>query len=206
MTKQFILSFLLLLSISYRGQNRFFGIGISNQVNGIPVAGIPLLFKSLPHPGIDVELAQQVNQSKKHQIWLSGESSVFYHRYFQTAIKVNASCQYQYSISNRWNTHFGINGGYLHSFYQYEVFELTNNGIYESTSHIKSRPQFNAGIAFGFTYGLNKDQPDKVRLVLNYKTFVQGLFAGSYIPIVPYNSFSLGLRIKLNSKINDNEK
>jgi hypothetical protein len=204
--RAFIFYLFVLLNINVFSQTRQIGIAFSNNATSSPIIGYPRLFYSKLHPGIDVYLAQKINAKQKNQWWVFCDASFFNHRFFQTALKLNLGVSYNYYFKPRFNAMLGIEGGYLHSLYHYELYKLNNTGDYVKTRGLAGRPQFNVGMLWGFSYGLLKNEPNKLRVFLNFKTFVQGKFAGNYIPLVPYNHVSLGMSYILKPKSGDNEK
>ena len=167
---------MLLCSCVSLGQNYRLGFGISNNVTAWPVIGYPQLFYTRFHPGIDVMLEKKLNSKEKNQFWGEVNLGCFYHRFFQTAVKVNGVFHYRYFFSPRFFTDIGIGGGYLHSFYHYQIFRLNSNGYYVKESGYKGRPQFMFGTVLGAGFGLKKSDPDKWRLLVQFKSNMQGIF------------------------------
>lgn len=195
---------ILLFNISY-SQNYQLGAGISNNVTAWPVIGYPKLFYSQFHPGIDIILEKKINKKEKNQFWAEADLGTYYHRFFQTAVKLNLNFHYRYFFSARAFSDIGLGAGYLHSFYQYEVFKLNSNGDYVQETGIKGRPQYIMGFCLGGGLGLINSDPDLWRLHIQFRSNVQGKFAGNFVPVVPNNTFILGITHRFNSCKKKNE-
>lgn len=170
--------------------------------------GYPELFYTKLHPGVDLILEKQVNKKIKNQFWAEANLGGFYHRFFQTAAKLNVNLHYRYFFNTRIYSDIGIGGGYLHSFYHYQVFKLNSDGDYVKESGIKGRPQFLMGICLGAGFGVKKSDPDLLRILIQFRSNAQGIFSGSFVPVVPYNTFLIGLshRVNLCKKKNEANK
>lgn len=186
-------------------QNYQFGFGFSNNITAWPVIGYPKLFYSQFHPGFDFILERKINRKEKNQFWAEANLGGYYHRFFQTAIKLNLNFHYRYFFTPRFFSDIGLGGGYLHSFYQYQLFRLNSNGDYVQETGIKGRPQYVMGFCIGAGVNLKKSDPDFLRLLIQFRSNVQGKFAGSFVPVVPNNTFLLGIthRIHLSKKKNE---
>lgn len=197
---KFFISIVLIVSCNYylSAQDYQLGGGISNNVTSFPVTGYPQLFYSGFHPGIDIILEKKLNTKLKNQWWTEANLGCFYHRFFQTALKLNVNFHYRYHFKPHIFSDIAIGGGYLHSFYHYQVFKLNSNGDYVKESGYKGRPQFIAGICMGAGISLKKSDPELWKLLIQFRTSAQGIFAGSFVPVVPYNTFLLGLTHHFN--------
>lgn len=204
----FLQTTLILLCFSFlsvRAQNVRIGAGFSNHGTAWPVVGYPKLFYAAFHPGLDIIAEKKINKKEKNQAWVEIGVGAFYHRFFQTAVKLNLNLHYRYFFNQRIYSDVAIGGGYLHSFYQYQVFKLKSDGTYVKESGIKGRPQFIMGTIIGCGIALKKSDPEKLNLLIQFRTNIQGPFAGSFVPIVPYNTFLLGLTTRLNKCEKKNE-
>lgn len=192
-------------SLSANAQQRIGGL-VSNNTTSLPITGYGTLFYSQYHPGIDVFWEIKLNKKTQNQFWFNADLGGYYHRFFQTAIKLQANLNYRLAISQVLAFDLAIGGGYLHSFTNYDRFKLNENGQYEKISTLEGRPQFIAGFMFGANIGLLKSNLDKIRLLIQFRTNLQGPFAGSYIALIPLNTFSLGISFALPHKASINEK
>ena len=201
--KQILVFFVTLLSLFGFSQQYQLGFGFTNNVTSWPVIGYPQLFYTRFHPGIEILLEKKINNREKNQFWADADLGCFYHRFFQTAVKLSGNIHYRYFFNSRIFSDVSLGGGYLHSFYQYQVFRLNSNGDYVKESGYKGRPQFIMGTSIGIGYGLKKSDPDWWRLLVQFRSNMQGIFAGSFVPVVPYNTFLIGLTHRINFKKNE---
>lgn len=202
MTKFFFSTFFITqICFSLFSQNSKTGFLISNNNTSFPVLGYPQLFYSQFHPGIDTYHEWKMNKSEKSQLWYSFNIGGFYHRFIQTTIKLFPKIEYKYLLNDKINLQIGLGGGYLHSFDNVKVMKLNSDGEYVTQSTIKGRPQFMITLDWGIGYKLKND----FQLVMLFRTIMHGPFIKNYVPLVPYNSFALGLNIPLHSKQSENE-
>lgn len=205
---RFLHTTLILLCFSFlsvRAQNARIGAGFSNHGTAWPVVGYPKLFYTAFHPGLDIIAEKKINKKEKNQWWAELGVGTFYHRFFQTAAKLNLNLHHRYFFNTRVYSDVALGAGYLHSFYQYQVFKLKSDGTYVKESGIKGRPQFIMGTIIGCGVALKKSDPEKFNLLIQFRTNIQGPFAGSFVPIVPYNAIMLGITTRLNKCEKKNE-
>ena len=189
------------ITINIYAQESRTGYLISNNNTSFPVLGYPQLFYSQFHPGIDLFHEWKMNKSEKSQLWYSFNIGGFYHRFIQTTIKVFPKIEYKYFLNDKIDLQIGLGGGYLHSFDNVKIMKLNSDGVYETQSTLKGRPQFMITLDWGLGYKLKND----FQLLMLFRTIMQGSFIKSYVPLVPYNSFAIGLNIPLKSKTKENE-
>jgi len=152
-----------------------------------------MLFYSQFHPGLDASLNWKKNISEKHQLWLSANAGIFYHRFIQTGLRIYPAFEYKYFLTQAFNFNIGLGAGYLHSVQDYEVFKKAPNGGYTAQTIWSSRPQFLAVIKMGCGYKLNKDNIKSPSLIAQLHTNLQGPFVNSYVPVLPVNSLHIGI-------------
>lgn len=123
-----------------------------------------------------------------------------YHRMFQSSLALNTGLDYRIDVAAGWSIQAGLSGGYLHSFYHYDRFEL-ESGIYKKIPSWKGKSQFNVGFDLAVVKKLNTQTP--LSVFLEYAPYVHGTFAKSYVPVVPYNTLGLGVIYSLNQSNNE---
>jgi hypothetical protein len=195
-------STLFLQNISFAGSTCRWGALLSNNVVTLPITGYPATLYSAFNPGIDFLVEHQINKHDKNQFWMSYQGGVYYHRFFQTGIRIYPEISYRRAFSKRTSVNIGLLAGYLHSVTDYDKFELTNDGTYKKIPGWYGRAQFIFGLGLGVSYGVLKKDPDKLRLQLQFKSFFQGPFAGSYVLILPTNSLMLGFTMPISKTEN----
>ena len=62
------------------------------------------------------------------------------------------------------------------------------------------------GTSFGIGFGIKKSDPEKIRLIVRFKSNMQGVFTHGLIPFVPYNTFLLGITHRFNFHKKKNDK
>lgn len=200
MYKSSLLTILLvILSISIGAQN-YYSIRISQNSTSLPISGIGKVFTPTLHPGINFEFDKKLKEKKKNQFRNSIGVGFFYHRFFQKSFQIYDVVKYQYSFNSRWSASAGIGGGYMHSFYNYGIFRINSDGAYERIAAWKGRPQYLIMLSFGAKLGLIRTNPEKIKLNFEVNPFLHGTFAKSYVPLVPYNSISIGASFQIKPK------
>jgi hypothetical protein len=194
MAKVFLWFLLFLITSRVNAQN-YVGIKVGQNATSFPVLGLGTAFRAPIHTGIGVLYSSRLNKGTKHQFSNEMSIGVVYHRLFQTAIQLYDMAIYRNCISPRWSVNAGIGGGYQHSFYHYTVFRPGNNGEYEQVSSWKGRPQYCILLNLGAGMNFPRKDPERFRITAEVRTFVHGTFAKSYVPVVPYNGFQLGLMV-----------
>lgn len=186
------------LSLLSKGQDLLYprhsksGIEFSNNITSFPVTTYPQLFYSQFHPGLDVYRSWKWNKSLKNQVWYSGNFGGYYHRFIQTAIRLYPSIEYERIFSKRLSTNIGMGAGYSLAFENMETFELQDDGTYK-LKKIVARSQYLVMFGFGCNYALKKDDQRGMRISLRFRTFIQGPFVSGYVPMLPVNSFMVGM-------------
>ena len=192
--------FILLIigfAISAKAQVHRFGSSISNNTTGLPITGYGSLFYSQFHPGAEVFYEYKLNKKEVNQFWIKGTFGGYYHRFFQTALRLQLDVDYRLAFSKFVALDIALGGGYLHSFTDYQRFKLNDQGEYEKIHGIAGRAQFVAGLTLGANVALLKSDPEKIRLLIQFRTLMQGPFVANYVPLLPVNSFLLGLSFPL---------
>ncbi|MFO7722650.1 MAG: hypothetical protein R6V49_05430 [Bacteroidales bacterium] len=187
-------------SASSRAQENPFGIFISNNVVSLPVTGLPATTHAQFHPGVDLFTGFRLNQHSRHQWWAHANLGVYYHRFFQTGLRLHGSIDYRYVMSKRLSFDAGLIAGYMHSFTWYDVFEMDGDGDYQKIAKLKGRPQVLGGFRIGVSTPLMPAKAEGLALHLDLRTYLQAPFAGAYIPIIPTNALMLGVSKSLTRK------
>jgi hypothetical protein len=199
MKKSISILILTLFACSTYAQKTSIGIRLSNNITGLPVSTYPSLFYSNFHPGIDFSLKHRINENEKHQWSLSGNVGLFYHHFIQTGIKIYPSIDYALAFNSKWKLNASVDLGYLLAINNVAVLELQDDGNYESNALLKSRSQFMLGWRIGASY-TPSGEADGTSYSLAFGTFLQGPYVSGYVPLLPYNSFALGIEIPFNLK------
>jgi hypothetical protein len=182
------------------GQQHPFGIALSNNVVALPVTGMPATTFTQFHPGLDLFSGVQLNSHTKHQLWVHGNLGAYYHRFFQTGIRLHGSLDYRHAFLSGFSLDAGIMAGYMQSFTWYDVFTMNDDGVYEKISTFRGRPQFLGGFRIGASHPLMPERLNGFAIHLDLRTYLQAPFAGAYIPIIPTNTLMIGISKKVTCK------
>ena len=182
------------------------GFKCSNNVTSFPVTGFPKVFYTQFHPGMEFNYKQQLKNYTNSKFVFEAGLGGFYHRFFQTAVRLTGSVYYDHNVGKRFGLFAGLGGGYMHSFYQYSIFQLNEEGQYLKQPVLRGRAQFTVQLGLGVHYNLCQKAKHAMRLVFEYRPFVHGSFAKAYVPVVPYNSIHVGLLINIKSQEPGNNK
>lgn len=181
------------------GHTQSVGMKFSNNVTSFPVIGLPSVFYSQFHPAVDAFYAKNFSEKGRRRWAFDGSAGFLNHRFFQNAIRINTAINFERDIISKLKFYCGSGFGYWHSFYRYEIFKLDEKtGNYSIISGWKGRPQFSIHLALGGIYALKENSPWS--FIIEYRIWVHGIFANSYVPVVPYNSMAIGMQYKLKSK------
>lgn len=197
-----VFSFLLLSQFGF-SQMDGLSIRVSNNTTGLPIASSPALFYTSFNPGVDLGLSYRLNQNTKH-IWsVSGNLGVFYHRFIQTGIKLYPSIDYGYQLSEHWQLQASFDLGYMLAINNAAVAELQDDGYYEAKTIYQMRSQFMFGLRFGAEYSPSGQEGIGYTAALG--AFMQGPYVSGYVPLLPYNTFQLGVTLPIQSKKQGND-
>jgi hypothetical protein len=191
------IAFLLLMAaISLLGSepaDRRYGLLLSNNVVSLPVTGFPAVFYTQWHPGVDGFVEFRLNKHAKHQLKSTMDAGVYYHRFFQTGLRLHGTIDYSRVMKNKLSLGAGFMAGYLHSFAWYDRFSVNDAGMYEKIPGLTGRPQLLGGFRLGIAMPISSSNPANYMLHLDFRTYLQAPFAGAYIPVIPTNTLMIGI-------------
>ncbi|MFN4123307.1 MAG: hypothetical protein ACK4GL_08400 [Flavobacteriales bacterium] len=180
---------------SVDAQRRVQNFSISNNATSLPVTGYPVLFYANFHPGADWQFQKSINQSETNRLNYVLNGGFIYHRFVQTLLYGSASMMYERKLSSRLHFNISLGVGFGNAFSNEAVARLNDQGEYEAVRRLYHRPQFLILFQPGFSYSLSKEKPDGIRLTANFRTMLQGVFVKQYVPLLPINSFMLGVTV-----------
>lgn len=123
----------------------------------------------------------------------------FFHRFVQHGFPLNLNFGYRYKINSRLSAETSIGAGYMHSIPAAGKLKLNENGEYVNNKGA-GRMQAIVTYGLGLSYAMNPSSAQPVRIFTNYQQRVQMPFVKSYVPLLPYNSFMIGLSKPLHRK------
>lgn len=198
------ITFFLLLSLTIQGQaqskkQKQLSIALINTQSATPFGKFSsLLYKEL-HPGIEAGLSFNWKTKLKHDWFQEFKAGYFFHRFVQHAIPVYTNIGYRYKFSKRFSAETMIGGGYLHSIPATAKLKLDENGEYRNNKGI-GRGQAMINFSLRASYTINSAGAKPIRIFSQYQQLVQMPFVKSYVPLLPYNSFMIGISWPLKTK------
>jgi hypothetical protein len=182
----------------------YIGLAGYNTQNAMPFGKFVGMFKEQFHPGIEAIYGRNISQKKNHDWFLELRLSYFFHRYVQHAIPVYLDFGYRYKINDKFSAETSIGAGYMHSIPATAKLKLNEEGDYENNKGI-GRAQIMATYSLGFGYTLHPKSAKSLTAFVNYQQRVQTPFINSYVPVLPYSSFMIGVRKPITKRSNDHK-
>lgn len=183
----------LFLSINISAQKKYQSIALFNTQTAMPLGKFTGLFGNPFHPGIEAAYGKNFADRKKHQWFMELKAAYFYHRYVQHGIPVYFNFGYRYKINNKFSAETSLGAGYQHSIPATAKLKLNDNGEYVNNKGI-GRMQAMATYALGIGYTFKPTTVKPITLFVSYQQRIQMPFVKSYVPLLPYNSFMIGIR------------
>ncbi|MBK8312113.1 MAG: hypothetical protein IPL04_15600 [Chitinophagaceae bacterium] len=160
--------------------------------NAIPFEKFSGLLKETIHPGLEIGYGRILKPKEKHEWFGEVKMGYFYHRFVQHGLPLYLNFGYRYKFNSRLTAETSIGAGYMHSIPATAKLKLNEEGEYENNKGI-GRMQAMATYAIGFSYVLNHTAAKTIRVFTSYQQRLQFPFVKSYVPLLPYNSFMIGL-------------
>ena len=151
-------------------KQKYFSAAFFTTQNAYPFGRFVGLFKETIHPGLEIG----------------------YHRFVQHGLPLYLNFGYRYKFNSRLTAETSIGAGYMHSIPATAKLKLNQEGEYENNKGI-GRIQAMATYGLGFSYVLNPAATKTIRVFTCYQQRLQFPFVKSYVPLLPYNSFMIGL-------------
>ena len=196
--KIIFLLFLLMLSIflqaqkSNHGKQRFYKIAISNSHAAKPFGSFSSLFYQDFHPGIDIGYESTFSNINRTQWFYEVRMAYMFHQWVQHNISLYGNLGVRYEVFRTWLAEIKLGGGYQVSIPQSNVFEITES------DGVKKKKNFGRSQVigdFGAAVSKNLSRTSAVHLFLEYKQQIQTPFIREYVPLLPYNSVLIGIKI-----------
>lgn len=190
---------LFLSTISAAQSKKYKSIALFNTQSAMPFGKLAGMFTENLHPGIEAGLGINFSVKEKHDYFWELKASYFFHRFVQHGIPVYANIGYRYKFSNRLSANAAVGGGYMHSIPATAKLKLNENGEYENNKGV-GRMQAIATFGIGTGYIINPQAAKPIRLLITYQQRIQMPFVRSYVPLLPYNSFMIGISKPITTK------
>ncbi len=192
----------LLVSMAASAQKKkYTSLAVFTTQNAMPFGKFTGLFAETFHPGIEVGYGKIFAAKKKHEWTAEVKLAYFYHRFVQHGIPLYGNLGYRYSINKRFAAETSLGAGYMHSIPATAKFKLNSAGDYVNNKGI-GRMQAIVAYAVGFACTPEPNATRPIRIFVTYQQRVQMPFVKSYVPLLPYNSFMIGLSQPLHKKKN----
>jgi hypothetical protein len=202
MRRYFVLTSLFIVYCNFSSaqsdSKKYFSIGIYNTQNELPYGKFAGLFSEIFHPGIETGIGKNFSSTNKHDWFAELKISYFYHRFIQHGIPVYGNLGYRYKFSDRFSAEASLGLGYMHSIPASSKFKL-ENGEYTNNKGV-GRMQGMVNNALGINYAIHPVAKKPITAFLLYQQRLQLPFIKSYVPLLPYNSFQLGVKLPLATK------
>ena len=195
----FILAFTTLFLTASAQRTKEIGIAISNSNTAFPFSKFGSLFSGVFHPGVEFSYGFNWKSKKKHDWFQDIKAGYFYHRFMQHGISLYTDLGYRYKFNQHITADAAMGFGYMHSIPATAVLKLNDEGEYENGKGI-GRAQAIAPFTLGIGYTINPSSARPLKLFAQYQQKLQFPFVKSYVPLLPYNSFMIGLSKPLHKK------
>lgn len=186
------LSLILMTSQSQAQNERYISVAVYNTQNAMPFGKFTGLFSEILHPGIEFGYGKIFSRKQQHEWYGDIKLSYFYHRFVQHGIPLYANIGYRHRIYKQLSAETSLGLGYMHSIPATGKYKLNEDGEYENNKGV-GRMQATANFSIGLNYSLKDVHGSPTRVFTNYQQRVQMPFVRSYVPLLPYNTFLIGL-------------
>jgi hypothetical protein len=177
-----------------QGQNKSYykSIAVYNTQNAFPFGKFAGVFKEILHPGFEFGAGKSFAAKQHHDFFAELKAGYFFHRFVQHGIPVYLNFGYRYKTLKGLAAETSLGGGYLHSIPATAKFKLDDDGEYKNNKGV-GRMQAMATFTIGLGYTINKTGTKPFCIFSNYQQRLQLPFVKSYVPLLPYNSFMIGI-------------
>jgi len=182
-----------LISLAASSQKRYFSFSAFTTQAAMPFGKFAGLFTDQFHPGIEAGYGINISAKEKHDWFAEFKIACFYHRFVQTGIPIYANLGYRYKFSNRFSAETSLGAGYMHSVPATAKLKLSNDGVYINNKGA-GRMQAMATFGLGLGYVIDPSSKKPLSVFTTYQQRIQTPFVKSYVPLLPYNSFMIGIK------------
>jgi len=174
-------------------------LAVMNIQSAYPFGKFAGMFTEQFHPGIEGGIGLTWKTRPKHDWFQEFKAGYFFHRFVQHGIPVYTDFGYRYKFSKRLASDVLVGAGYLHSIPATGKFKLNKNGEYENNKGV-GRMQAMVTFGLGASFMVRPNASKPLTIFSRYEQQIQMPFVKSYVPLLPYNSFKIGIRWPLKSK------
>jgi hypothetical protein len=197
MKTSILFALLPLLFITSSAQKpKWFAVSVTNTNSAVPFNKLVGLVTGVYHPGFEIGYGSNWKTKKKHDWYHELRLGYFYHRFVQHAVPVYANVGYRYKFSKSFIVETSLGAGYLHSIPATAKLKLNNNGEYTNNKGV-GRMQAIAAYNIGIGYTINVKKAKPLTIFTAYQQSLQFPFIHSYVPLLPYNTLKVGVRLAI---------
>ena len=193
MKQLFSLVAVVLISVSASSHKKYVSLAAFTTQTAMPFGKFVGLFTDQFHPGIEAGYGINMSVKEKHDWFVEFKAACFYHRFVQVGIPLYADAGYRYKFNNKFFAETSIGAGYMHSVPATAKLKLNDDGVYVNNKGI-GRMQAMATFGLGVGYTFNPSAKKPLALFTTYQQRIQMPFVKSYVPLLPYNSFIMGIK------------
>lgn len=195
------MKYLLIISIIFispttldaqKHSDKYVSIALFNTQNARPFGKFAGLFNEVLHPGIEVGYGKNFSVHNNHEWFSELKLAYFYHRFVQHGVPLYLDFGYRCKVKNYFSVESSIGAGYMQSIPATAQLKLNSDGEYVKAKGI-GRSQLTASFAIGLQYKINPLASKPLSVFAAYQQRVQMPFVKSYVPLLPYNNFLLGI-------------
>lgn len=177
-------------------KDKYVRFSIYNTQSAYPFSKFTGLFKEVFHPGMEYGAGKIIKPKVNHEWFREYRIGFFYHRFVQVGIPVSVNFGYRYKFNNHFTLQAALGAGYMQSIPATQKFVLDDQGNYQGNKGV-GRMQATASFEIGMGYILNPKKERPLSIISGYQQRLQFPFVRSYVPLLPYNNFILGLTMPL---------
>lgn len=174
-------------------KQRYYKIAISNSHAAKPFGSFSSLFYKDFHPGLEIGYETILKDKNKNQWFLEMNLGYMFHRWVQHNISLYVDAGYRYAVTSSWSAQIKLGGGYQLSIPHSKVFIIT-----ESEGLTKKKNSGRSQVIGNLTLGISKALGPSSRVFMEYQQKIQAPFIKEYVPLLPYNSLLLGVRVPVH--------
>lgn len=193
MKQVFMIGIAILLEISVAGQGKYVSLAAFTTQTAMPFGKFAGLFTDQFHPGVEAGYGKNFSSKENHECFVELKIACFYHRFVQTGIPLYINFGYRYNVTKKFSAETSIGAGYLHSIPATAKHKLDEDGVYLNNKGI-GRMQAITTFGLGLGYTINPTAKKPVTAFTVYQQRLQMPFVRLYVPMLPYNSFILGIK------------
>ncbi len=188
---------LLMTSFTVAGQRKeYVSAAVLSTQSDYPFGKFSKLVTQPLHPGFELGYGRNSGSKSKSEWFTELKLGYFYHRFVQHGIPLTLKFGYRYHFNSRFSLESSLGAGYLHSIPATSKFKLDENGEYENNKGL-GRMQLIASLSLGMGYVFTPKVSKPLTGFILYQQSIQYSFVKSYVPLLPYNTLQIGVKLPL---------